>query len=63
MMDAFIFVKCAWRKRYGRKWIAVKDLWRAQIDTRDGGPRISAVEIAIMMLDPLSTGRGSHVLS
>jgi len=56
MMDVFIFVKCAWKKRYGRKRTAVKDLWRAQIDTRDGGPRISTEEIAVMMLDPLSTG-------
>jgi hypothetical protein len=29
MMDVFIFVKCAWRKIYGREWIAVKDLGRA----------------------------------
>jgi hypothetical protein len=41
MMDVFIFVKCAWRKIYRRKWIVVKYLGRAQIDTRDSGLRIS----------------------
>jgi hypothetical protein len=56
MMDVFVSVKCAWRKVYGRKWIAVKDLGRAQKNTRDSGPRISTEEIAAMMLDPLSIG-------
>lgn len=56
MIDVFVFVKCAWRKIYGRKWMAVKDLGRAQIDTRDSGPRISTEEISAMMLDPLSIG-------
>jgi hypothetical protein len=56
MMDVFICVKYAFRKTYGREWIAVEYLGRAQTDTRHSGPRISTEKIAAMVLDPLSIG-------